>query len=229
MQREKTGVRIAPSILAADFARPGEQVREAEQAGADRIHIDVMDAHFVPNLSLGAAVVASLRRVTRVPFEVHLMISNPDAFLTEFAEAGADSFIVHWEGNLNLHRTLQSIRALGKRVAVAINPATPASALEEVIPEADQVLVMTVNPGFGHQSFLHSTLRKVGTVREMLNRFHPTCDLEVDGGIDEGTARLSVAAGADVLVAGTAVFGNRAGVAAGIEQLRTGSSLRALA
>ena len=227
MAREKTGVKIAPSILAADFAPLGEQVREAEQAGVDRIHIDVMDGHFVPNLSLGAPVVASLRRVTRLAFEVHLMIRNPDVFLLEFAEAGADSFIVHWEGNLNLHRTIQSIRALGKRVAVAINPATPASALEEVIPEIDQVLVMTVDPGFGHQSFLHSTLRKSGTVRQMVNRLHPTCDLEVDGGIDGCTARLSVAEGADVLVAGSAVLGHPGGVTAGIVQLR--SSLQAIA
>lgn len=197
MAREKTGVKIARSILAADFARLGEQVREAEQAGVDRMHIDVMDGHFVPNLSLGAPVVASLRQVTRMPFEVHFMIRNPDAFLVEFAEAGTDSFIVHWEGNLNLHRTIQNIRALGKRVAVSISPATPASALEEV--------------------------------RQMVHRLHPTCDLEVDGGIDGCTARLSVAEGADVLVAGAAVFGHPAGVAAGIEQLRTSSSLQAIA
>jgi len=144
-------VRLAPSILAADFARLGQQVADAEQAGADRIHVDVMDGHFVPNLSMGPAIVQSLRRVTRLPLEIHLMISNPDFFLDEFTEAGSDSFLVHWEGNNNLHRTVHRIRALGKRAAVAINPATPSSVLEEIVPDLDQVLVMTVNPGFGHQ------------------------------------------------------------------------------
>lgn len=226
MPREN-GVRIAPSILSADFARLGEQVREAEQAGADRIHSDVMDGHFVPNLSMGVPVVASLRRVTRLPLEAHLMISDPDSFVGEFAKAGTDRFIVHWEGNLNLHRTIQRIRTLGKQVGFAIDPATPAQALEEIIPEIDQVLVMTVDPGFGHQSFLHSTLGKIGTVRQMLNRLNPACDLEVDGGIDGNNAPLSVGAGADVLVAGTAVFGSPSGVAAGIDQVRKSSCLRA--
>src|SRR5215469_13219998 len=174
---ENDAVKLAPSILAADFARLGEQVAEAERAGADRIHVDVMDGHFVPNISMGAPIIASLRRVTRLPLETHLMISDPDFFLEEFVEAGSDSFIVHWEGNANLHRTVQRIKALGKQAGVAINPATPAAVLEEILPDLDLVLVMTVNPGFGHQHFLASTLPKVRRVREMIERLNPGCDL----------------------------------------------------
>src|SRR5258708_7868647 len=217
---ESPGAKIAPSSLGADFARLGEHVREAERAGADRIHVDVMDGHFVRNISMGAPIVASLRRVTQLPIETHLMITDPDTFLEEFVEAGSDSFLVHWEGNLNLHRTVHSIAALGKRVGVAINPATPAAVLEEILPEIDQVLVMTVDPGFGHQKFLHGTLPKIKIARRMIDRLNPGCDLEVDGGIDSNTARLAVAAGADVLVAGSAVFGDREGVAAGMKSLR---------
>jgi ribulose-phosphate 3-epimerase len=157
-------VKLAPSILAADFARLGEQVAEAELAGADRIHVDVMDGHFVPNLSMGAPVVQSLRHVTRLPLETHLMITNPDFFFEEFVKAGSDSFLVHWEGNCNLHRTVRRIKELGKRAGVAINPATPASVLEEVLPLVDLVLVMTVDPGFGHQHFLQTTLPKIERV-----------------------------------------------------------------
>ena len=214
-----TAVKLAPSILAADFARLGEQVAEAERCGADRIHVDVMDGHFVPNISFGAVVVESLRPVTRLPLEVHLMITDPDAFFDEFATAGADSFLVHWEGNNNLHRTLQRVKALKKRVGVVINPATPAAVLEEVLQEVDLVLVMTVNPGFGHQHFLHTTLPKIRRVREMIERVKPGCELELDGGIDATTAPLGVAAGANVLVAGTSVFGDRKGVAAAMERL----------
>jgi ribulose-phosphate 3-epimerase len=220
----KDGEKIAPSILAADFARLGVQVGEAERAGADRIHIDVMDGHFVPNISMGAPIVGSLRRVTRLPLETHLMISNPDAFIQEFVEAGSDSFLVHWEGNVNLHRTVQSIRNLGKRVGVAINPATPAAVLEEILPDIDQVLVMTVDPGFGHQHFLRNTLPKISRVRQMIDRLNRGCDLEVDGGIDRETARLAVEAGANVLVAGSAVFGDTESVTAGMQSLR--ASLR---
>ena len=224
MPREARDPKIAPSILAADFARLGDGVREADRAGVDRIHVDVMDGHFVRNISMGAPIVASLRPVTRLPIETHLMITDPDTFLEEFVEAGSDSFIVHWEGNVNLHRTVHRVTALGKRVGVAINPATPASVLEEILPEIDQVLVMTVDPGFGHQQFLHTTLRKISIVRQMIDRLKPGCDLEVDGGIDSATARLAVAAGANVLVAGTAVFGDREGVAAGVTGLRASLS-----
>src|SRR5215470_8428187 len=147
---DKGIIKLAPSILAADFARLGEQVAEAERAGADRIHVDVMDGHFVPNLSMGAPIVQSLRRITRLELETHLMISDPDFFLEEFVEAGSDSFLVHWEGNDNLHRTVQRVKALSKRVGVVINPATPTAVLEEILQDIDQVLVMTVNPGFGH-------------------------------------------------------------------------------
>jgi len=213
-------VKIAPSILAADFGRLGEQVTEAERAGADRIHVDVMDGHFVPNIAIGAPIVQSLRRVTRLAMETHLMISEPDFFLDEFAEAGSDSFLVHWEGNNNLHRTVQRIRALGKRAGVVINPATPAAVLEEILPDLNQVLVMTVNPGFGHQHFLRSTLPKVRRVAEMIERISPGCELGVDGGIDEVTAPMAVAAGANVLVAGSSIFGTNKSVAAAMEILR---------
>jgi ribulose-phosphate 3-epimerase len=213
-------IKLAPSILAADFARLGEQVGEAERAGAGRIHVDVMDGHFVPNIAIGAPIVQSLRRVTRLPFETHLMISNPDYFLDEFAEAGSSSFLVHWEGNHNLHRTVQRIKALGKGAGVAINPATPAAVLEEILPDLDQVLVMTVNPGFGHQHFLPSTLPKLRRVAKMIDQINPDCELEVDGGIDQFTAPMAVAAGANVLVAGTSVFGADTSVAAAMESLR---------
>src|SRR6266436_1706481 len=213
-------VKIAPSILAADFARLGEQVAEVERCGADRIHVDVMDGHFVPNISFGAVVVEALRPVTRLPLEVHLMISDPDFFFDEFVAAGADSFLVHWEGNNNLHRALQRVRALKKRVGVVINPATPASVLEEVLPDVDLVLVMTVNPGFGHQHFIHTTLPKIRRVRQMIDRVKPECELEVDGGIEPHTAPQAVEAGAGVLVAGSAIFQAKEGIAAAMDRLR---------
>src|SRR6266849_7121758 len=213
-------VKLAPSILSADFAHLGKQVGEAEQAGADRIHVDVMDGHFVPNISMGAPIVQSLRQVTRLPLETHLMISDPDFFLDEFTEAGSGSFLVHMEGNNNLHRTVQRIKALGKRVGVVINPATPAAVLEEILQDVDQVLVMTVNPGFGHQRFIHTTLPKIRRVRQMINELKPGCDLEVDGGIDAKTAPLVVSAGANVRVAGSAIFGEGDGVGAAMLRLR---------
>src|SRR6201998_1400277 len=181
-------IKLAPSILAAAFARLGEQGAEAERVGADRIHVDVMDGHFVPNIAIGAPIVQSLRRVTHLPMETHLMISDPDFFLDEFAEAGATSFLVHWEGNNNLHRTVQRIKALAKRAGVAINPATPASVLEEILPDLDQVLVMTVNPGFGHPHFLRATLPKIQRVAQLIEQVNPDCELGVDGGIDEANA-----------------------------------------
>src|SRR5258708_1655792 len=205
---DRNAIQLAPSILAADFARLGEQVAEVEQAGADRIHVDVMDGHFVPNISMGALIVQSLRRVTRLPLEIHMMISDPESFLEQFVEAGSDSFLVHWEGNNNLHRTVRRIKELGKCAGVVINPATPPAVLEEMLPELDQVLVMTVNPGFGHQHFLHTMLPKIERVCQMVERLDGRCEVEVDGGIDEKTAPLASAAGASVLVAGSSIFTN---------------------
>lgn len=216
----KTGqICWAPSILAADFARLGEQIVEAEEAGADRIHIDVMDGHFVPNLSIGVPVVASLRPVTRVPLETHLMISDPDRYLEAFAAAGSDTLIVHYEANPHLHRTVQRVRELGKRVGVAINPATSASLLEEILPSLDLVLVMTVNPGFGGQAFLHETLPKIRRIREQIEAHCPDCELEVDGGVDLITAPLAISAGANVLVAGSSIFRTPHGITAALRQL----------
>ena len=218
-------VKLAPSILAADFTRLGDQVAEAERAGADRIHVDVMDGHFVPNISMGEPIISSLRKATRLPLEAHLMISDPDFFVEELAQAGTDSFMVHWEGNNDLARTVQRIKALGKRVGVAINPATPAVVLEEIIQDLDQVLVMTVSPGFGHQHFLHTTLPKIGRARRMIDRIKPGCDLEVDGGVDVATAPLAVAAGANVLVAGSAIFNDGEGVADAMKRLRAAAQI----
>jgi ribulose-phosphate 3-epimerase len=218
-------VKLAPSILAADLAHLGDQVNETERAGADRIHVDVMDGHFVPNISMGPPIIRSLRKATRLPLEAHLMISDPDFFVDEFAQAGTDTFLVHWEGNHDLSRTVQRIKALGKRVGVAINPATSATVLEEIIQDLDQVLIMTVNPGFGHQHFLHTTLPKVGRARQLIDRIKPGCELEVDGGIDAATAPLVVAAGANVLVAGSAIFNDSERVTTAMERLRTAARL----
>ncbi|CAA9501444.1 MAG: Ribulose-phosphate 3-epimerase [uncultured Sphingomonas sp.] len=197
---------IAPSILSADFAKLGEEVRAIDAAGADWIHVDVMDGHFVPNLTIGPGVVKALRQHSAKPFDVHLMISPVDPLLDAFAEAGADIITVHPEAGPHLHRTIQRIKALGKKVGVSLNPATPAKMLDYVLEEIDLVLVMSVNPGFGGQSFIGSQLRKIEAIAKRIAKEGLTVELEVDGGVDPATARQCVDAGAAVLVAGTAAF-----------------------
>ncbi|MEQ8311948.1 MAG: ribulose-phosphate 3-epimerase [Sphingopyxis sp.] len=199
-------VRIAPSILSADFAKLGEEVRAIEAAGADWVHIDVMDGHYVPNLTIGPMVVKALRPHSALPFDVHLMISPVDHFLDAFAAAGADIITVHPEAGPHIHRTVQHIKSLGKQAGVSLNPATPAKMLDYLIDEIDLVLIMSVNPGFGGQSFISSQLRKIEAVKKMIEKSGRDIRIEVDGGIDATTAPLAISAGADVLVAGTATF-----------------------
>ncbi len=212
---------ISPSILSADFARLGDEVRLIDAAGADWIHVDVMDGHFVPNLTIGPGVVKALRPHTTKPFDIHLMIAPVDGFLQAFADAGADIITVHPEAGPHIHRTVQAIRALGKRAGVALNPGTPAKMLDYLIDDIDLVLVMSVNPGFGGQSFITSQLRKIEAIRRAIDKSGRTIHLEVDGGVDLTTAGACVRAGADVLVAGTASFrGGPAHYAANIAALK---------
>ena len=215
-----SAIKLAPSILAADFARLGEQVHDAEQAGADRIHVDVMDGHFVPNISMGADVVKSLRPVTKLMLETHLMIEEPDRYAEAFVKAGSHRLLVHLENTGDIHDRIRRIKAMGVSVGVVINPETTADGLESLLPEVELVLVMTVHPGFGGQKFIAETLPKIRQVRAMIDRFNPAIDLEVDGGIEPHTAGAAVQAGARVLVAGSAVFGAKGGVAAGMKALR---------
>ena len=214
-------VRIAPSILSADFARLAEEVSRVEKAGADWLHIDVMDGHFVPNLTVGPPIVDALRKVTTLPLDVHLMMTNPDAFIAEFAEAGADYLTVHVEACPHLHRTVQSIKERGVKAGVTLNPATPAVALSEIVRDADLILIMSVNPGFGGQKFIPSSLEKIAEVRTLIDRTRSHALLEVDGGIKPDNADAILSAGADVLVAGSAVFSG-GDYAAAITALRAG-------
>ncbi len=211
---------IVPSILSADFARLGDQVREAEAGGADRIQIDVMDGRFVPNITVGPLIIEAVRRSTSLPLEAHLMIVEPERYVEDVSRAGADIIIVHQEVSPHLHRTVQQIKSLGKRAGVAINPATPAAMLSEILPDLDLVLAMTVNPGFGGQDFIPAVLSKLRTLRAMIEAMRPGCDLEVDGGIHAETAPLVVAAGANVLVTGSAVYNEQESVAQALQRLR---------
>ena len=213
-------VRVAPSVLASDFLRLGEEVAAVERGGADRLHLDVMDGRFVPNISFGIPVVQALRKATRLPLETHLMIVEPERWAEPFAKAGATTLIVHAEATPHLHRAVHQVKELGLKAGVALNPATPLGALDEMLEDLDLALVMTVNPGFGGQKFLEATLRKVSELRRRIDARNLPCELEVDGGVDERTAPRLVAAGATVLVAGTSVFGHRDGAEAGVRRLK---------
>jgi ribulose-phosphate 3-epimerase len=210
---------IAPSILAADFSRLGELVREVEAGGADRIHVDVMDGHFVPNLSMGSVVVKGLRPVTKLPLEVHLMVADPAKFADGFLRAGADTLIVHQEVVPDSHPIFQEVRGRGKRIGVAINPGTPVEALDPYLPDIDLALCMTVWPGFGGQAFMPESPGRIAALRELIEQRNPKCELEVDGGIDLKTAPTCAKAGANVFVAGTSIFGAKAGPRAATAEL----------
>ncbi len=213
-------VKIAPSILSADFARLGDQVKEAESAGADYIHVDVMDGHFVPNLTIGPIVVSAIRPTTRLPLDVHLMVESPEAFIGDFASAGADIITVHQEACVHLHRTVEQIRGFNKKAGVAINPATPIGTLDQVLPFIDLVLIMTVNPGFGGQAFIKTMPEKIAAVRKMIDSWGLDIELEVDGGIHPETAPRAASAGARVLVAGSAIFNEQESIAQALKRLR---------
>jgi ribulose-phosphate 3-epimerase len=212
-------IKIAPSILSADFTRLGEQVRAVEEAGVDRIQVDIMDGRFVPNITFGTNALRSLRPLTRLTLEAHLMVTPPEDFIAAFANAGADTIIVHQESTPHLHRALEHIQSLGKKAAVALNPSTPASTLSEVLEMVQLVLVMTVNPGFGGQKFIQSTLPKIRQVRKALTDRRLECEVEVDGGISERTVRWAAEAGADVMVAGSSVYDAPEGVGPAIARL----------
>lgn len=201
-------IKIAPSILSADFSQLGDEVKKVEAAGADMIHIDVMDGHFVPNLTFGPPVIAALRKVTKLPFDVHLMVRNPQDLIDPFVKAGADIITLHAETSPHLHRLIQNVKELGVKAAVALNPSTSLSAIEEILDELDMILIMSVNPGFGGQKFISSALNKIERLRAILNQRNLAVDIQVDGGINEGTAAQVVAAGANVLVAGSAIYGS---------------------
>lgn len=211
---------LVPSILSADFTRLGDQVREAEAGGAQRIQIDVMDGHFVPNITMGPDIVAAVRRCTQLPLEAHLMITNPQDYIETFARAGADVIIVHQEVSPHLHRLIQQIRKVGKMAAVALNPSTPVSLLEDTLSLLDMVLIMTVNPGFGGQDFIPETLPKIARLRQMITQRGLHCDIEVDGGISTRTAAQVVQAGANLLVAGSAIYNDKESVEQAMTRLR---------
>lgn len=214
-------VKLSPSVLSADFARLAEAIDEAAAAGVDWIHLDVMDGHFVPNITIGVPVVASVRRATGLPLDVHLMIERPERYVEAFAEAGADIITVHQEATVHLHRTVEHIRSLGKRAGVAVNPATPVATLDDILPFVDMILIMTVNPGFGGQKFIETSPGRIHTLRQTLHRIgRPEVEIQVDGGISPVTAPDVVREGATVLVAGAAVFNRDASVAENVARLR---------
>ena len=213
-------IKISPSILSANFARLGEHVKEAEDAGVDYIHVDVMDGHFVPNITIGPLIVKALRPVTKLPLDVHLMIENPERYIEDFAKAGADIITVHQETCPHLHRTVQQIHNLGIRAGVSLNPSTPASTLDEIIAEVDLILVMSVNPGFGGQSYIHSCTGKIQKLRSMFNACGSSADLEVDGGVNVDTVCEVIGAGANAFVAGSSVFNDKQSVAENVRLLR---------
>ncbi len=213
-------IEIVPSILSADFARLGEQVREAEAGGGGRIQVDVMDGHFVPNITVGPLIIQAIRSYCKIPIEAHLMIERPELYIPQFAKAGADFIIVHAETCPHLHRVVQQIRSEGKAVGVAINPSTPIVALEEILSYIDMALIMTVNPGFGGQEFIETMLPKIRRLRDLIEERGYNCDIEVDGGIHDATIASAVNAGANLLVAGSAVYGKSEGVAASIAHLK---------
>ena len=214
--------KIAPSILASDFSKLGEEIKDVERGGADYIHVDVMDGHFVPNITIGPLIVDHIRPVTDLPLDVHLMIENPDQYIEAFAKAGSDIITVHQETCPHLHRTIQLIKSYGVKAGVVINPATPAETIRPILQEVDLVLLMTVNPGFGGQSFIHSVVPKISQIAEWRKEEQLTFEIEVDGGVKAATARMCTEAGADVLVAGSAIF-NQSDRKKAIEEIRTSS------